>query len=60
MKYSSEQLKILEDNTNYKQVIAAAGSGKTSTMIALLEKIIHEKKEKIKNVFEGRFLHHYL
>jgi len=42
MKYSSEQLKILEDNTNYKQVIAAAGSGKTSTMIALLEKIIHE------------------
>lgn len=46
MKYSSEQLKILEDNTNYKQVIAAAGSGKTSTMIALLEKIIHEKKEK--------------
>ncbi|HMW05920.1 MAG TPA: UvrD-helicase domain-containing protein [Leptospiraceae bacterium] len=45
MKYSLEQEKILEDESNFKQVIAAAGSGKTSTMIALLEKIILEKKE---------------
>ncbi len=45
MNYSLEQIKILEDKTNFKQVIAAAGSGKTSTMIALLEQIILEKKE---------------
>lgn len=37
MKYSLEQEKILHDESNFKQVIAAAGSGKTSTMIALLE-----------------------
>ncbi len=46
MNYSLEQRKILEDHTNFKQVIAAAGSGKTSTMIALLEKVINENSEK--------------
>lgn len=46
MKYSDEQLKILENNSNYQQVIAAAGSGKTSTMIGLLQKIIKDGKEK--------------
>ncbi len=45
MNYSLEQKKILESNFNFIQVIAAAGSGKTSTMIALLSKIISEKKE---------------
>ncbi|MBP7281599.1 MAG: UvrD-helicase domain-containing protein [Leptospiraceae bacterium] len=46
MNYSPEQKSILEDDSNFKQVIAAAGSGKTSTMIALLEKIISEKRER--------------
>lgn len=46
MKYSEEQLKILSEDSNYMQVIAAAGSGKTSTMVALLEKLILEGKEK--------------
>ena len=45
MNYSKEQQSILNDETNFKQVIAAAGSGKTSTMIALLEQIIQKKEE---------------
>ena len=45
MNYSTEQKAILEDDSNFKQVIAAAGSGKTSTMIALLEKVIRENTE---------------
>lgn len=45
MEYSLEQKKILSSNSNFIQVIAAAGSGKTSTMIALLEKLILEKEE---------------
>lgn len=45
MNYSKEQWSILNDETNFKQVIAAAGSGKTSTMIALLEQIIQKNTE---------------
>ncbi|MBK8397002.1 MAG: UvrD-helicase domain-containing protein [Leptospiraceae bacterium] len=45
MHNSIEQNLILEDNSNFTQVIAAAGSGKTSTMIALLQKIITENTE---------------
>ncbi|WP_246047761.1 UvrD-helicase domain-containing protein [Leptospira ilyithenensis] len=35
--WNEEQLAIIESKANRKQVIAAAGSGKTSTMIGLLE-----------------------
>lgn len=46
MNYSYEQMQILENRSNYQQVIAAAGSGKTSTMIGLLKKIIEKGEEK--------------
>jgi DNA helicase II / ATP-dependent DNA helicase PcrA len=45
MKYSEEQMQILEDDSRFVQVIAAAGSGKTSTMVGLLSKILEDKKE---------------
>jgi DNA helicase II / ATP-dependent DNA helicase PcrA len=46
MEYSEEQKNIILDKSKFMQVIAAAGSGKTSTMIGLLEKIILDKIEK--------------
>ncbi|MDX1957814.1 MAG: UvrD-helicase domain-containing protein [Leptospiraceae bacterium] len=45
MEYSEEQKEILNETSNFVQVVAAAGSGKTSTMVALLEKIVKENSE---------------
>ncbi|MCK6379895.1 MAG: UvrD-helicase domain-containing protein [Leptospiraceae bacterium] len=45
MDYNKEQTSIIECREKYQQVIAAAGSGKTSTMVALLERILDEKTE---------------
>lgn len=45
MKYNTEQKGVIECRDEYQQVVAAAGSGKTSTMVALLERILEEKKE---------------
>jgi DNA helicase-2/ATP-dependent DNA helicase PcrA len=44
MNYSKEQEEIIFDQSNFKQVIAAAGSGKTSTMIALVETVLNKKQ----------------
>lgn len=45
MKFSEEQSKIFEDSSFFQQVIASAGSGKTTTMIGLLERILQKKEE---------------
>ncbi len=45
MKFSEEQNKIFKDSSFFQQVIASAGSGKTTTMIGLLEKILEKKTE---------------
>ncbi|WP_411822007.1 UvrD-helicase domain-containing protein [Leptospira sp. 'Mane'] len=44
--WNEEQLEIIESKATRKQVIAAAGSGKTSTMIGLLEE--QERRKKIR------------
>ncbi|TGN17689.1 UvrD-helicase domain-containing protein [Leptospira idonii] len=41
--WNEEQRKVIESNSNYKQVIAAAGSGKTATMIGILQ---HKEERK--------------
>jgi DNA helicase-2/ATP-dependent DNA helicase PcrA len=46
MQKSKEQIQILESKSNYLQVVAGAGSGKTTTMVELLIKILSEGKEK--------------
>lgn len=45
MKFSEEQNNIFEDNSSFQQVIASAGSGKTTTMIGLLERILNKQEE---------------
>ena len=60
MNYSKEQQSILNDETNFKQVIAAAGSGKTSTMIALLEQIIQKKEENNQHIEEYHIIRYVL
>ncbi len=37
-KFNSEQREIIEDNSQFMQVIAAAGSGKTTTLVGVVEK----------------------
>lgn len=44
MKYNSDQMAIIKDNSQFIQVIAGAGSGKTSTMIGILDRILQEGK----------------
>ena len=46
MEPSKEQKEIIESSEKFIQVIAAAGSGKTFTMIRLAEKIFHSKQFK--------------
>ncbi|MCC5814657.1 MAG: UvrD-helicase domain-containing protein [Leptospira sp.] len=43
MKFNKEQMSVIQDNSHFIQVIAGAGSGKTSTMIGILDRIIREK-----------------
>ncbi len=50
MEYNAEQKSIIECEDKYQQVIAAAGSGKTSTMVALLEKILKDCNEKAEEI----------
>ncbi|MCX7999112.1 MAG: UvrD-helicase domain-containing protein [Leptospiraceae bacterium] len=45
MKFSEEQEKIFEDTSKFQQVVASAGSGKTTTMIGLLGRILERKQE---------------
>lgn len=42
MKFNQEQQAIIDEESKYVQVIAAAGSGKTSTMIGILDKLIQD------------------
>ncbi|EMO39930.1 hypothetical protein LEP1GSC186_1679 [Leptospira noguchii serovar Autumnalis str. ZUN142] len=42
VQYSSEQQKVIDENTRFVQVVAAAGSGKTSTMVGIIERILVE------------------
>jgi len=55
MNYSEEQLAILEDTSRYLQVIAAAGSGKTSTMVGLVSRILEKKLEKPERILVVTF-----
>ncbi|MEM7183668.1 MAG: UvrD-helicase domain-containing protein [Spirochaetota bacterium] len=50
MQYSEEQQQVIEYSGDYQQVIAGAGSGKTFTMIQMLVKLIHEGKEKQREI----------
>jgi len=45
MHFNSEQEAIISSSAKYKQVVAAAGSGKTSTMVGMLESVIRKKEE---------------
>ncbi|WCL50590.1 DEAD/DEAH box helicase [Leptospira sp. GIMC2001] len=45
MKFNTDQEAIIQDNSNYVQVVAGAGSGKTHTMIGIMNRILEEKKE---------------
>ncbi|MCE9500744.1 MAG: UvrD-helicase domain-containing protein [Leptospira sp.] len=45
MNFNEEQRIVIESKSKYKQVVAAAGSGKTSTMVGMLAKIVTEKEE---------------
>ncbi|MCG6166751.1 UvrD-helicase domain-containing protein [Leptospira sanjuanensis] len=40
--YSEAQKAVIEDDTRFVQVVAAAGSGKTSTMVGIIERILVE------------------
>ncbi|MFE1997877.1 UvrD-helicase domain-containing protein [Leptospira kirschneri] len=42
VQYSSAQQKVIDENTRFVQVVAAAGSGKTSTMVGIIERILVE------------------
>ncbi|MDV6237267.1 UvrD-helicase domain-containing protein [Leptospira ellisii] len=42
VRYSSAQRTIIEEDCRFVQVVAAAGSGKTSTMVGILERILRE------------------
>ncbi|EMN31462.1 AAA protein [Leptospira interrogans serovar Pyrogenes str. L0374] len=42
VQYSSAQQKVINENTRFVQVVAAAGSGKTSTMVGIIERILVE------------------
>ncbi|TGK36409.1 damage-inducible protein [Leptospira gomenensis] len=42
VRYSSAQRTIIEEDSKFVQVVAAAGSGKTSTMVGILERILRE------------------
>ncbi|XDD50718.1 UvrD-helicase domain-containing protein [Leptospira sp. WS92.C1] len=42
VRYSAAQQAIILENSRFVQVVAAAGSGKTSTMVGILERILQE------------------
>lgn len=42
VRYSPAQKAVIEENTRFVQVVAAAGSGKTSTMVGIIERILVE------------------
>jgi len=50
MTFNEEQEAIINEQSNYVQVIAAAGSGKTSTMIGILDKLIKERTQDLSKV----------
>ncbi|MCG9874956.1 MAG: UvrD-helicase domain-containing protein [Leptospiraceae bacterium] len=50
MTFNEEQEAIINEQSNYVQVIAAAGSGKTSTMIGILDKLIKESIQDLSKV----------
>ncbi len=42
VQYSPAQKAVIEEDTRFVQVVAAAGSGKTSTMVGIIERILVE------------------
>lgn len=42
VQYSPAQRAVIEEDTRFVQVVAAAGSGKTSTMVGIIERILVE------------------
>ncbi|AOP32910.1 damage-inducible protein [Leptospira tipperaryensis] len=43
IQYSQAQKTVIEENARFVQVVAAAGSGKTSTMVGIVERILRDK-----------------
>ena len=48
--FSKEQLRVIYDTSKNKQVVAGAGSGKTKTIIGLLEYVLRNGIEKSKRI----------
>ncbi|MGQ2870722.1 UvrD-helicase domain-containing protein, partial [Leptospira santarosai] len=42
VQYSQAQKAVIEEDSRFVQVVAAAGSGKTSTMVGIIERILAE------------------
>jgi DNA helicase-2/ATP-dependent DNA helicase PcrA len=55
MIYNEEQKSIIEETAHFVQVIAGAGSGKTSTMIGILDRLIRSEKEDCSKVLVVTF-----
>ncbi|RHX85104.1 UvrD-helicase domain-containing protein [Leptospira stimsonii] len=43
IQYSQAQQTVIEENARFVQVVAAAGSGKTSTMVGIVDRILRDK-----------------
>ncbi|MBM9501509.1 UvrD-helicase domain-containing protein [Leptospira sp. 201903071] len=43
IQYSPAQKTVIDENARFVQVVAAAGSGKTSTMVGIVERILRDK-----------------